>query len=89
MFQNRWRRLEISLFSIFYYLDWPKKALSILAIGYLAEKITNYFGDNFKGMDISYVVEDDPLGTGGAVRLAMTKAKSCLLYTSPSPRDRG
>ena len=52
----------------------------ILAIGYLAEKITNYFGDNFKGMDISYVVEDDPLGTGGAVRLAMTKAKSDYVF---------
>jgi len=52
----------------------------ILAIGYLAEKITDYFGESFRGMDISYVVEDEPLGTGGAVRLAMTKAKSDYVF---------
>lgn len=45
----------------------------ILAVGYLSEKIINHFGNKFAGMDISYVVEDKPLGTGGAVRLAMTK----------------
>ena len=52
----------------------------ILAIGYLAEKITSYFGDSFKDMDISYVVEDEPLGTGGAIRLAMTKAKGDYVF---------
>ena len=45
----------------------------ILAVGYLAEKIIDHFGEAFRGMKISYVVEDAPLGTGGAVRLAMTK----------------
>lgn len=47
----------------------------ILAVGYLAEKIIDYFGDNFAGMNISYVIENEPLGTGGAVRLALTKVK--------------
>ncbi|MDI6527823.1 nucleotidyltransferase family protein [Pseudomonas otitidis] len=45
----------------------------VLSLGYMAEKISNYFGSNFEGMDIHYAVEDQPLGTGGAVRLALTQ----------------
>jgi len=43
----------------------------ILSIGYKADKIKEYFGDGSKlGLNISYVVEDNPLGTGGAVKMA-------------------
>ncbi|NNN25298.1 MULTISPECIES: nucleotidyltransferase family protein [Pseudomonas] len=45
----------------------------VLSLGYMAEKISNHFGSRFAGMDLDYVVEDSPLGTGGAVRLAMTR----------------
>jgi len=45
----------------------------IFALGYMAEKIITYFGDDFSGMELVYVIEEQPLGTGGAVRLAMTK----------------
>ena len=44
----------------------------ILSLGFMAEKITAHFGDSFAGMALDYVVEREPLGTGGAVRLAMT-----------------
>ena len=44
----------------------------ILSLGFLAEKISAHFGDSFAGMALDYVVEHVPLGTGGAVRLAMT-----------------
>lgn len=43
----------------------------ILALGFMADKIIDHFGQEFAGMEIIYVVEDAPLGTGGAVKLAM------------------
>lgn len=46
----------------------------ILSVGYKAEIIIKYFGSSYEGMDIEYAVEQEPLGTGGAVQLAM---KSC------------
>ena len=42
----------------------------ILSLGLMAQKISVHFGTRFAGMDIAYVVEDTPLGTGGAIRLA-------------------
>lgn len=43
----------------------------VLSLGFLAEKISNHFGSQFAGMNLVYVVEDRPMGTGGAVRLAI------------------
>lgn len=43
----------------------------VLSLGFLAHKVTSHFGVRFAGMDLHYVVEDQPLGTGGAVRLAL------------------
>ncbi len=43
----------------------------ILSIGYKAEQVEKYFGDGASwGVSISYVLETEPLGTGGAVKLA-------------------
>ena len=42
-----------------------------LSLGFMAEKISENFGSRFAGLDLSYVVEDAPLGTGGAIRLAL------------------
>ena len=40
----------------------------ILTVGYLAEKIQNYFGDGSQlGCHIRYFVEDKPLGNAGAL----------------------
>ena len=44
----------------------------VLSLGFMAEKISGHFGPRFAGLDITYVVEDTPLGTGGATRLAAT-----------------
>ena len=44
----------------------------ILSLGFMAAKISEYFGERFAGMDLSYVVEASPLGTGGAVRLGLS-----------------
>lgn len=43
----------------------------VLSLGFMAEKISDHFGARFAGMDIAYVVEGTPLGTGGAIRLAL------------------
>jgi D-glycero-alpha-D-manno-heptose 1-phosphate guanylyltransferase len=42
----------------------------ILATGYLSELIEQRIGSRWQGMDIAYSVEPEPLGTGGAIRLA-------------------
>ena len=44
----------------------------ILSVGYKKEKIKKYFKDGKKfGINISYSEEDEPLGTGGAIRKAI------------------
>jgi D-glycero-alpha-D-manno-heptose 1-phosphate guanylyltransferase len=43
----------------------------ILSVGYKAEVIADYFGDNFQNIPLVYVKEPEPLGTGGAVKLAL------------------
>ncbi len=48
----------------------------ILSLGFMGEKISGYFGSQFGGMELVYVQEDSPLGTGGAIRLAMTHCES-------------
>jgi mannose-1-phosphate guanylyltransferase len=43
----------------------------IFTLGYLPEQIQNYFGDGSKfGVKISYLVEDSPLGSAGAIKNA-------------------
>lgn len=42
-----------------------------LSTGYLAEVIESYFGDSFHGAGVEYIHEKSPLGTGGALRLAL------------------
>jgi len=47
----------------------------VLAVGYKHEKISSFFGNRYKNLRIEYSVENEPLGTGGAVLLAMEKIK--------------
>ncbi len=42
----------------------------IIVVGYKAEQIQNYFGTNFQGRKINYVLQDKLLGTADAVRRA-------------------
>jgi D-glycero-alpha-D-manno-heptose 1-phosphate guanylyltransferase len=44
---------------------------AILSLGFMANHITRYFSDSFEGMSLTYVIEEEPLGTGGGIRLAM------------------
>ena len=45
----------------------------ILATGYLSDVIEQRIGARWQGMEIAYSVEPEPLGTGGAIRLAATR----------------
>jgi len=49
-------------------------ASAVLSVGYRHELIRQAFGDRFGGLAIAYAMEDRPLGTGGAIRLA---ARQC------------
>nr|CCF78712.1 D-glycero-D-manno-heptose 1-phosphate guanosyltransferase [Rubrivivax gelatinosus S1] len=44
--------------------------LAVLAVGYRHEAIVEHFGQRWRGLDLRYSVEREPLGTGGAIRLA-------------------
>ncbi len=47
----------------------------LLSVGHLRTVIQDYFGASFCGMNVDYAVEEAPLGTGGAMRLAQAKTK--------------
>lgn len=48
----------------------------VLSVGYLHEKIEEYFGTQYKSLEIDYAVETEPLGTGGGIWFAMSKCHS-------------
>jgi len=52
----------------------------ILSVGYKNDIIRSYFGTHFNDIPISYSVEDKPLGTGGAIRLALEKCDPCNVF---------
>ena len=52
----------------------------VLSLGYMADKVSTHFGSSYAGMEIDYVVEESPLGTGGAVRLALTKCQESKVF---------
>lgn len=43
----------------------------VIADGYRREQIEGFFGERYRGMDIVYSPEDEPLFTGGAVKKAL------------------
>jgi len=48
----------------------------VLSLGFMAEKIIAHFGESYEGMHLVYEVESRPLGTGGAIRAALTRCES-------------
>ena len=47
----------------------------VLSVGYKWEMIKEIYGNSFEGIDISYAVEEEPLGTGGGIALALKETK--------------
>lgn len=58
---------------IFSYLKHYGVKHVVLSTGYLADKISEYYKEEYKGIRISYTKEENPLGTGGGIRLALAK----------------
>lgn len=44
----------------------------IISTGYMASAIEEHFGGSYGALEISYSREDEPLGTGGGLRLAIS-----------------
>jgi D-glycero-alpha-D-manno-heptose 1-phosphate guanylyltransferase len=44
---------------------------AVLAVSHKWEVIRDHFGDIYRGISLKYSVEDEPLGTGGAIRQAL------------------
>jgi mannose-1-phosphate guanylyltransferase len=63
-----------------YQLEWLVKEAGIdsvvFACGYKWERLKEHFGPSFKGTPIEYSVEDEPLGTGGALRRALSQGQA-------------
>lgn len=55
------------------YLASQGVAKFILSLGYMNEVIVDYVTKQYPNLDIDYVIEEEPLGTGGAIKLACTK----------------
>ena len=67
-----------------YQLEWLLKEGGIdsvtFACGYKWERLKEHFGSSFKGIPIHYSVEEEPLGTGGAVKRAFAQDEAEDLY---------
>lgn len=48
----------------------------VLAVSYRHEQLTQRYGTSYNGIDIAYSVEKEPLGTGGAIRQALSLTES-------------
>jgi D-glycero-alpha-D-manno-heptose 1-phosphate guanylyltransferase len=47
----------------------------VLSVGFKHELISGHFGERYRSLTIQYAVENEPLGTGGGIRLAMWKVE--------------
>ncbi|MDH0898973.1 nucleotidyltransferase family protein [Comamonas aquatica] len=52
----------------------------IISTGYLSQTIENHFGDSYKSKEIKYSREETPLGTGGAIKMALSLASQDFLF---------
>jgi D-glycero-alpha-D-manno-heptose 1-phosphate guanylyltransferase len=53
---------------------------AILAVGYRHEAIHAYFGTDYRSLALRYSVEREPLGTGGAIRLACAQSRNRNIF---------
>ena len=68
--------LEILLDS----LDMKGFSHVILSVGYMGDTIIKHFGSSYGSLKIDYVLEEQPLGTGGAIKLAIEKCSNKHTY---------
>ena len=63
---------------------------AIVSCGYLPTQIQEHFGDAYGELRLEYRVEEEPLGTGGAIRFAARGDRRAVLRAQRrfAPRDR-
>lgn len=55
----------------------------LLSVGYLKEQVIDFFEDGSKfGVKIDYVIEEEPLGTAGPIRLAKEKLNETFVMVN-------
>lgn len=52
----------------------------ILSVGFRYEAIKEYFGNNYKNLELQYAIEEEPLGTGGGIINALNYTRENLVY---------
>jgi len=61
-----------------YQIEWLVKDGGVdvvtFACGYKWERLKEHYGSNYRGTPVDYSVEEEPLGTGGAVKKAILKS---------------
>ena len=53
---------------------------AVLAVGYKGEQIRKHFGESYRSLPLRYSVETEPLGTGGAIKLAMGQVSATSVF---------
>jgi mannose-1-phosphate guanylyltransferase len=54
----------------------------LMIVSYKSEKIISYFGDGSEfGVKIKYIIEDEPMGTAGCLRLAKDHLKGSFVFS--------
>ncbi len=61
------------------YLDDLGLKRVILSVGHKHQLITEHYGNVFADLQLDYAIESEPLGTGGALRLAMQQVQEPLV----------
>jgi NDP-sugar pyrophosphorylase family protein len=58
----------------------------VICSGYLGEQLVAAFGDTYRGLSLEYSLESAPLGTAGALRLALPyfRSETCLVMNGDS-----
>lgn len=57
---------------VFNYLKRYSVQRVVLSVGFMSDIISDHFGGSFNDIEIAYAHEEEPLGTGGAVRHALS-----------------
>ena len=65
---------------IFEYMKTQGIETAILSVGYKWEMIEKQFGDEYLGIKIKYAVENERLGTGGGIKLALQQVQGEQCY---------
>ncbi len=62
------------------YLERQGVGEAVLSVGHLRDQIISHYGDCFGKIRITYAIEETPLGTGGALALALSQTSQSPVF---------